>query len=109
MIHTAIDVIAAEQKEDEKKEATCAAEQSANNDNKADAESEMRSLDSKIDGLNVDISDTTDDLEQAKRDLADNREAQATATDQRSKEKAQFEKEDKNANDTQALLTKALE
>merc|ERR1719171_3462898 len=113
MIRNTITLIEEEEKTDVEKKDWCrtpeqTGEQDVNEQNQADKESDMSTLEGNIGQLQISIDDTKENIRLATEDLNTNRETQTTTTTTRKDENALHE-ELKNCQDVQAILAKAIE
>merc|ERR1719174_260572 len=114
MIRNTITLIEEEEKTDVQKKDWCrtpeqTGEQDVNEQNQADKETDMSTLEGNIGQLQISIDDTKENIRLATEDLNMNRETQTTTTTTRKDENALFHEELKNSQDVQAILAKAIE
>jgi len=114
MIRNTITLIEEEEKTDVQKKDWCrtpeqTGEQDVNEQNQADKETDMSTLEGNIGQLQISIDDTKENIRLATEDLNMNRETQTTTTTTRKEENALFHEELKNSQDVQAILAKAIE
>merc|ERR1719174_1491135 len=114
MIRETITVIEEEEKTDVEKKDWCrtpekTGEQDVNEQNQADKETDMATLEGNIGQLQISIDDTKENIKLATEDLNMNRETQTTTTTTRKESNALFHEELKNCQDVQAILAKAIE
>merc|ERR550514_1615937 len=114
MIRNTISLIEQEETDDVAKKDWCRTpdqkgEQDVNEQNQADKETDMATLEGNINELQISIDDTKENIKLATEDLNMNRETQTTTTTSRKEENALFHEELKNAQDVQAILAKAIE
>jgi len=114
MIRNTITLIEEEEKTDVQKKDWCrtpeqTGEQDVNEQNQADKETDMSTLEGNIGQLQISIDDTKENIRLATEDLNTNRETQTTTTTTRKDENALFHEELKNCQDVQAILAKAIE
>jgi hypothetical protein len=109
LIEKSITIIDDEEKADVEKKDWCESEQTTNNDNKADKEGDMATLEDQINQLEISISESKSSIEDATTDLKDNRDSQASTTKTRDEAHAQFSENVKNMQEAEKILAKATE
>merc|ERR1719377_374492 len=114
MIRNTISLIEQEEKDDVAKKDWCRTpdqkgEQDVNEQNQADKETDMATLEGNINELQISIDDLKSNIRLATEDLNTNRETQKTTTSTRKEKNALFHKELKNCQDVQSILAKAIE
>merc|ERR1719375_2469681 len=109
MINKTISVIDAEEADDVQKKDTCIEEQETNEKNKLDKETDIQTLESNIDALEVAIEGTKESISLATEDLALNRDSQKSTTATRTSAHAVFTETLSNCEDAEKILAKAIE
>jgi len=109
MIKDMISLIDKEETDDQTKKSWCEAEQSTNNANQADKETDMGTLETNINNLEISRDASTENIALATEDMRVNRESQKSETDGRKEMNAQFTENLKNCQDAKAILVKATE
>merc|ERR1719377_471668 len=114
MIRNTISLIEQEEKDDVAKKDWCRTpdqkgEQDVNEQNQADKETDMATLEGNINELQISIDDLKSNIELATDDLNTNRETQKTTTETRKERNALFHDNLKNCQDVQRILAKAIE
>jgi len=114
MIRNTISLIEQEEKDDVAKKDWCRTpdqkgEQDVNEQNQADKETDMATLEGNINELQISIDDLKSNIELATEDLNTNRETQKTTTETRKERNALFHDNLKNCQDVQRILAKAIE
>merc|ERR1719375_1262326 len=109
MINKTISVIDAEEADDVQKKDTCIEEQETNEKNKLDKETDIQTLESNIDALEVAIDGTKQSISLATEDLALNRDSQKSTTATRTDAHAVFTETLSNCEDAEKILAKAIE
>merc|ERR1719487_2602367 len=109
MINKTIGVIEAEEADDVQKKETCIEEQETNEKNKLDKETDIQTLESNIDALEVAIEGTKESITLATEDLGLNRDSQKSTTATRTDAHAVFTETLSNCEDAEKILAKAIE
>jgi len=109
MVQDMISLIDKEQTDDETKKSWCESEQSTNEENKADKETDIGTLETNINNLEISRDATTTNIAQAKEDLTTNRNSQESETSGRKDANAQFTTSLANCQDAEKILVKATE
>jgi len=108
MMDKMIAAIDAEEKADVEKKTFCENEQSVNEQNKADKETDINTLNANIGNLNTVKNATMDNIETATLDLQTNRDSQSTETEDRQAANAAFTKNLANIEEAEKILDKAI-
>jgi hypothetical protein len=108
MMQKMIEAIDAEEKADVEKKTFCEDEQAANEQNKADKETDINTLNANIGNLNTVRNSTIDNIATATSDLQTNRDSQATETEDRQAANAAFTKNLANIEEAEKILDKAI-
>jgi len=103
-----IAAIDAEEKADVEKKTFCENEQAVNEQNKADKETDITTLNANIGNLVTVKNATMDNIETATMDLQTNRDSQATETEDRQAANAAFTKNLANIEEAEKILDKAI-
>jgi len=109
MINKTISIIEAEEADDVEKRDTCIEEQKINEQNKADKETDIQTLEANINDLKVAIEGTQESIALATEDLGLNRDSQASTTETRKNAHAVFKETLSNCEDAEKILAKAIE
>merc|ERR1719217_424499 len=109
MINKTISIIEAEEADDVEKRDTCIEEQKINEQNKADKETDIQTLEANINDLKVAIEGTKESIALATEDLGLNRDSQASTTKTRTDAHAVFTETLSNCEDAEKILAKAIE
>jgi len=108
MMDKMIAAIDAEEKADVEKKTFCEDEQSVNEQNKADKETDINTLNANIGNLVTVKNATMDNIATATSDLQTNRDSQATETEDRQAANAAFTKNLANIEEAEKILDKAI-
>jgi septal ring factor EnvC (AmiA/AmiB activator) len=109
MINKTITIIEAEEADDVEKKDTCIEEQTTNEKNKEDKETDIQTLESNINDLEVAIEGTKESIALATEDLGLNRDSQKSTTGTRTDAHAVFTETLSNCEDAEKILAKAVE
>merc|ERR1719331_2530935 len=109
MINKTITIIEAEEADDVEKKDTCIEEQTTNEKNKEDKETDIQTLESNINDLEVAIEGTKESITLATEDLGLNRDSQKSTTATRTDAHAVFTETLANCEDAEKILHKAVE
>merc|ERR1719271_2134337 len=109
MINKTISIIEQEDADDVAKKETCITEQTTNEENRDHKETDIQTLESNINELEVAIDGTKQSISLATEDLGMNRDSQASTTATRTDAHAVFTETLSNCEDAEKILAKAIE